>query len=201
MTCEFKYSRALKFLEINYYGIGKPDFDKILNQFLTYYQVETIPENKLNFQDNIKHLNSISSIMVDKFVCVIFDYFQKDKPITYDDFEFFDDSIFEYYSSSSSRLRFRIGNDSTIYRIHLNEDNVFYCFNYPPEPKFNIFNIFKKSKKIPIDKDPSRFLNTKNLAEFLKRNEECKTQDEEIELKILFKSIVGKEIENIDTLC
>jgi hypothetical protein len=193
MTCECKYSRALKFLEINYYSIGKPDFDRILNQFLTYYKVETIPENKLNFQDNIKYLNSISSIMVDKFICVIFDYFQKDQPIDYEDFEFFDDSIFEYYSSSSSRIRFRIGNDSTIYRIHLNEDNVFYCANYPPEPKFNIFNIFKKSKKIAIDKDPSRFLNTKDLAEFLKINEECKSQDEEIELKILFKSIIGKQ--------
>lgn len=201
MRYEFKHSRALKFLELNYYVAGKPDFDKLLNQFLTYYKVDTIPENKLNFQDNFKYINSISPIMVDKFICVIFDYFQKNKPSAYDDFEFFDDNIFEYYSSSRSRIRFRFGNESTVYIIHLNDDNIFYCVNYPIPFNFSIFDIFKKSKKHPIDKDPLRFLNTKDLADFIIKIEKCKTHIEEIELKTLFTSIIGKKIENSDRLC
>ena len=57
MTYEFKYLKQLKFLELGYYSYAKLEFDKILNQFLAYYELETIDEQKLNFKNNMNHFS------------------------------------------------------------------------------------------------------------------------------------------------
>lgn len=198
MTYEFKYLRQLKFLELGYYSAAKPEFDKILNQFLAYYKLNTIDEQNLNFKDNMNHLNSISPIMVDKFVCVMYNYYNK--KVDYNDFECFDDSVFNNHASKKeyNRCIFKIRISKKIYKIHLNKENIFYCSNYRP---FSISSIVGFFKKTPTNQDPSKFINTKNLAELLDNECDCSSKDEEKALQRNLKKVIGKRIENNDILC
>lgn len=193
MNTTFKYQRALKFAELSYYCHEQEKFVEYFNEFIEEHNLIMNECEEKNFDNCINFLNSISYVMVEKFLnAYLFHYERGQKPIL-------DGKQLDWFNSPTVSLRIMINSRSQvpsyepILAVQLNKDGVFYANK---TRNWFLFN----SIKDPAE-DSRCFLNVKDLGEYLRRIKRELSKKEVKELKLFYKTILGKPIEKTYELC
>lgn len=197
MNVQFKYKRALKFLELNYYSYEKENFVRYFNDFLEEYDLAMKYDEEKTFENCMNYLKSISYIMVERFLCSYYLYCERGQKAFY----FYDLSILEWFNKQSITMRIILNHDyktqhhdypepvkENILYIKMNKEGIFYT-NKPKN--WSLFKILNKPEA-----DSRYFINVKDLGEYLRRTREKLTKDEIKDIKSFYKKIIGKPIEN-----
>lgn len=199
MILQFKYKRSLKALEVLYYVREKETFKMLVTNFLKYHNLDKLENEDINFPTVVNYLNSISYIMVERFLMVYFFYFQlnevgSDGTNAGESFEHYDVYSEKILAESQSpnwggSIRIgEIGEDVTRYRIGINDNNILYCKNIRA---MAFRNLFVKPKN-----DPRCFINPSDFGHLPYDEMEQAVGDDKIQYMELFKSMVGKKIES-----
>lgn len=196
MTLQFKYKRSLKVLEVLYYAREKETFKMLVTNFFKYHNLDKIENEDINFPTVVNYLNSISYIMVERFLMVYFFYFQlnesgsngMDSGESFDYYDIYSEQILAESQSPNWGGSIRIGYTPKRFRIGINANNILYCKNSRSMALRNIF--------IKPENDPRCFINPSDFEQFPYDEMEKAVGAAEIEYTALFKSIVGKKIES-----
>jgi hypothetical protein len=196
MTLQFKYKRSLKVLEVLYYAREKETFKMLVTNFLKYHDLDKIENEDINFPTVVNYLNSISYIMVERFLMVYFFYFQLNESgsngmnsgESFDHYDVYSEQILAESQSPSWGGSIRIGEDAKRYRIGINDNNILYCKN---SRAMDLRNLFVESKD-----DPRCFINPSDFEHLPYDEMSHAVGDAKIEYMKLFKSMVGKKIES-----
>lgn len=193
MNTTFKYQRALKFAELSYYCHDQEKFVEYFNGFLEEHDLIMNECEEKNFDNCINFLNSISYVMVEKFLSAYLFYYERgQKPVL-------DGKQLEWFNSPTVSLRIMINSRSQapsyepILAVQLNKDGIFY---ENKTRKWFLFSSIKDSAE-----DSRCFLNVKDLGKYLRRNKRELNNQEVKELKLFYKTILGKPIEKTYELC
>lgn len=202
MHFQFKYKRSLKVLELLYYAREKETFRMLVTKFLKYHNLDKIESEDIHFSTVINYLNSISYIMVERFLMVYFFYFQLNEVgsngtnagESFDHYNVYSEQILSESQSPSWGGSIRIGRigEDTRYRIGVNDNNILYCKNIRA---MALRNLFVKPKN-----DPRCFINPSDFEHLPYEEMEQAFGDDKIEYMALFKSMVGKKIESPYTI-
>jgi hypothetical protein len=199
MNTTFKYQRALKFAELRYYCHEQEKFVEYFNGFLEEHDLIMNECEEKNFDNCINFLNSISYVMVEKFLSTYLFYDERGQKPILDEFSFYDRNRLEWFNSPTVSLRIMINSRSQIpsyepiLAVQLNKDGVFY------ENKTRNWVLFRSIKDSA--EDSRCFLNVKDLGEYLRRTKRDLSKQEVKELKLFYKTILGKPIEKTYELC
>jgi hypothetical protein len=199
MPLQFKYKRSLKVLELLYYAREKETFKILVTNFLKYHALDKIENEDINFPTVVNYLNSISYIMVERFLMVYFFYFQLNEVgsngmnagESFNHYDVYSEQILAESQSPNWGGSIRIGEigeDVTRYRIGINDNNILYCKNIRA---MAFRNLFVKPKN-----DPRCFINPSDFEHLPYDEMEQAVGDDKIEYMALFKSMVGKKIES-----
>lgn len=152
-----------------------------------------------NFDNCINFLNSISHVMVEKFLSAYLFYYKLGQKAILAFFSSYDCNRLEWFNSPTVSLRIMINSRSQIpsyepiLAVQLNKDGIFY------ENKTRNWFLFGSIKDSA--EDSRCFLNVKDLGEYLRRNKRELSKHEVKELKLFYKTILGKPIEKTYEMC
>lgn len=152
-----------------------------------------------NFDNCINFLNSISHVMVEKFLSAYLFYYKLGQKAILAFFSSYDRNRLEWFNSPTVSLRIMINSQSQvpsyepILAVLLNKDGIFY---ENKTRNWFLFNSIKDSAE-----DSRCFLNVKDLGEYLRRNKRELSKQEVKELKLFYKTILGKPIEKTYEMC
>jgi hypothetical protein len=168
----------------------------LVTNFLKYHNLDKIENEDINFPTVVNYLNSISYIMVERFLMVYFFYFQLNESgsngmnsgESFDHYDVYSEQILAESQSPSWGGSIRIGEDAKRYRIGINDNNILYCKN---SRAMALRNLFVEPKN-----DPRCFINPSDFEHLPYDEMWHAVGDAKIEYMKLFKSMAGKKIES-----
>lgn len=199
MNTQFKYQRALKFAELSYYCYGQEKFVQYFNGFLEEFDLEMKETEEKTFENCLNFLNSISHIMVERFLCAYHFYYERGQKPIMDGFSVYDLNRLKWFDKPSVTMRIIVNHHNqtpsteTALSIRMNKDGIFYT-NKPK--KWSLFKFLTKPEE-----DSRYFINVKDLAEYLRRTTVKLTKNEIKDIQSFYKTIIGKPIEKSYELC
>jgi hypothetical protein len=189
---KYKYQKLLTIAEAGYHCNDNGLFLKYFNGFLNEFELEMPLDN--SFENCINYLNSISFIMVEKFLCSYFLYIENNG-IQYsmpDSFDQYDVEELKRLENRSPIMRLMIdqtGKDilyQKVLSIKINSDGILYLNN---SLDFSIFDIFKKTEN-----NPRYFINTKDFIAIYNRLKKPMNNKDIKDFQSFCKSVIGKPI-------
>jgi hypothetical protein len=197
MNTQFKYQRALKFAELSYYCYGQEKFVQYFNGFLEEFDLEMKEAEEKTFENCLNFLNSISHIMVERFLCAYHFYYERGQKPIMDGFCFYNLNKLKWFDKPSVTMRIisptPYTTTDTALIISLNKDGIFYS-NKPKN--WSLFKLLNKPEE-----DSRYFINVKDLGEYLSRTTAKLTKNEIKDIQSFYKTIIGKPIEKSYELC
>lgn len=104
MDLMFKYKRLLTLVELNYY-FNPDEFIKYYNGFITALELQVPHDFSYNFENCINYLNSISIIIVEKFLCAYIFYIERGQNNIIDRYDYYDTSTLKRYNNQQLTVR------------------------------------------------------------------------------------------------
>lgn len=104
MESIFKYKRVLTLVELNYY-FNPDEFIKYYNGFLTTLELQLPHDFSYDFENCLNFLNSISIIVVEKFLCAYLFYIERGQNNIMDRYDYYDTSTLKRYNNQQLTVR------------------------------------------------------------------------------------------------
>jgi len=191
---KYKYAKLLTLAEAGYHCNDNGLFLKYFNGFLNEFELEMPSYLDKSFENCINYLNSISFIMVERFLCSYFLYIENKgiQSSVVGGFDQYDVEELKRLENRSPNMRLKIDQTDTdiSYQgrlsIKINSDGILYLDN---SADFSIFDIFKKKEN-----NPRYFINTKDFITIYNKLKKPMNKKDVKDFKLFFKSVVGKPV-------